>query len=193
MKKFLLFFSVCLLSGPVFAQKGPSTPQLGTKPTPNSIAVARVGEEVRHELAMMPYYSVFDWIEGEVKGTDTVVLRGAVTQPTTKSDAENRVKRVESVAKVDSQIEVLPISPSDDAIRVAVYRALFKYDGPLFRYSTQARTPIHIIVRNGRVTLKGVIADESDKQIAYTYARGVPNVFEVKNELTVVKDQEGKR
>jgi hyperosmotically inducible protein len=155
--------------------------------------VGRVGEEVRHELAMMPYYTVFDWIEGELKGTDTVVLRGEVTQPTTKSDAENRVKRIESVAKVDNQIEVLPISPSDDAIRVAMYRALFKYDGPLFRYSTQARSPIHIIVNNGRVVLKGIVADEADKQIAYTYARSVPNVFEVRNDLKVVKDDQDER
>src|SRR5262245_58426458 len=165
MKKFLLFISVCLLTGPVFAQQKPPT-QLGNKPTPDSVATARVGEEVRHELAMMPYYSVFDWIEGQLKGTDTVVLRGQVTRPTTKSDAENRVKRIESVARVDSQIEVLPISPSDDAIRIAMFRALFKYDGPLFRYSTQARIPIHIIVNNGRVTLKGIVANDGDKQIA---------------------------
>jgi hyperosmotically inducible protein len=192
MKKFPLFFSMCLLVSSALAQQKPPT-QLGTRPTPNSAALARVGEEVRHELAMMPYYSVFDWIEGQVKGNDTVVLRGEVTRPTTKSDAENRVKKIESVAKVDSQIEVLPISPSDDAIRIAMYRALFKYDGPLFRYSTQARIPIHIIVNNGRVTLKGIVANDGDKQIAYTYARGVPNVFEVKNELVVEKEGEDKR
>jgi hyperosmotically inducible protein len=149
-----------------------------------------VAEEVRHELAMLPYYSVFDWIEAEMTSRDTIVLRGQVTRPTTKSDAEYRLKKLESVTKVVNEIETLPLSPSDDAIRIAMYRAIFKYDGPLFRYATQVRSPIHIIVNNGRVTLKGSVADEGDKQIAYTYARSVPNVFEVTNELKVVKDPE---
>jgi hyperosmotically inducible protein len=171
-------------------QKGnPETPQLrGGSSRPDADQVnARIAEEVRHELAMLPYYTVFDWIEGQITSKDTVVLRGQVTRPTMKSDAEYQVKKIESVAKVVNQIETLPVSPADDAIRVAAYRAIFKYDGPLFRYSTLARSPIHIIVKNGRMTLKGVVADDGDKQIAYTYARSVPNVFEVTNELKVEK------
>ena len=170
-------------------KRSEETPQLrsgASRPNANEVD-ARIGEEVRHELAMLPYYTVFDWIEGQVTSKDTVVLRGQVTRPTTKSDAEYRVKQIESVAKVVNQIETLPVSPADDAIRVAAYRAIFKYDGPLFRYSTHARSSIHIIVKNGRMTLKGVVGDDSDKQIAYTYARSVPNVFEVTNELKVEK------
>jgi hyperosmotically inducible periplasmic protein len=155
---------------------------------PNFSANERVTEEIRHELAMLPYYSVFDWIEAQRTSGNTLVLLGQVTRPTTKSDAEYRVKKIEGVANVVNQIETLPPSPSDDAIRIAMYRAIFKYDGPLFRYATQARSPIHIIVNNGRVTLKGIVTSEADKQIAYTYARGVPNVFEVINDLQVVKD-----
>ena len=179
--------------GPVFAalqNERQETPQLrdpSSRPNPNQINVRAI-EEVRHELAMLPYYSVFDWIEGELTSGDTLVLRGQVTRPTTKSDAEYRVKKIESVAKVVNQIETLPVSPSVDAIRIAMYRAIFKYDGPLFRYATQVQLPIHIIVKNGRVTLKGVVANDADKQVAYTYARGVPNVFEVTNELQVVKE-----
>jgi len=150
-------------------------------------AKAIISERVRHELALLPYYGVFDWIEAQVVPTDTVVLRGQVIRPTTKSDAEARVKRIESVDKVINQIEVLPLSPSDDEARIATYRAIFKYNGPLFRYSTSATPSIHIIVKNGRVTLKGYVADAGDRQIAYTYARGVPFVFDVKNELQVVK------
>jgi hyperosmotically inducible periplasmic protein len=151
-------------------------------------AKAIIGERVRHELALLPYYGVFDWIEAQVAPNDAVVLRGQVIRPTTKSDAEARVKKIESVNKVINQIEVLPLSPSDDEARIATYRAIFKYNGPLFRYSTSSRPSIHIIVKNGRVTLKGYVADAGDRQIAYTAARGVPFVFEVRNELQVVKD-----
>jgi hyperosmotically inducible periplasmic protein len=137
---------------------------------------------------MMPYYGVFDWLEAQVLPDNTVVLQGQVTRLTTKSDAENRVKKLESVPKVVNNIEVLPLSPSDDAIRIAMYRAIFKYDGPLFQYATRAVPPIHIIVKNGRATLKGVVSREMDKQLAFTAARGVPGVFEVNNELTVEQE-----
>jgi hyperosmotically inducible protein len=87
--------------------------------------------------------------------------------------------------RIDNQIEVLPISPTDDQIRIAVYRAIFRYDGPLFRYATQVNAPIHIIVNNGRVTLKGNIDSAADSQVAYTAAKGISGVFDVKNELKV--------
>lgn len=171
------------------SQKKQSAPQLGTAPSrPNSDRVrAQISEKVRHELAMMPYYGVFDWIEAQVMPNEVVVLRGEVTRPTTKSDAGYRVKKIESVSKVVNQIDELPLSPSDDRTRLAMYRAIFNYNSPLFRYSVQARPPIHIIVKNGRVVLKGFVDDAMDRQIAYTAARGVPGVFEVRNELKVLK------
>jgi hyperosmotically inducible protein len=156
--------------------------------TPDSQRVARIADEVRHQLVMMPYYGVFDWLEGKVSPDGTVTLRGELTRETTKSDAEARVRKVEGVSRVVNELEVLPISPSDDAIRLAMYRAIFNYDSPLFRYATRAIPPIHIIVKNGRAALKGYVASEMDKQIAYTAARMVPGVFEVTNELMVDKD-----
>lgn len=153
--------------------------------------IARITKEVRHELAMLPYYGVFDWLEGEIKGDGTVILRGQVVRPTTKSDAEARVKEVEGVERVVNEIQVLPLSRNDDRIRLAVYRALFNWNSPLFRYATQAVPSIHIIVNNGRVTLKGVVATKSDSDIANIKARGVPGVFEVKNELQV--EQQAKK
>jgi hyperosmotically inducible periplasmic protein len=147
-----------------------------------------IADEVRHQLVMMPYYGVFDWLEGGVLPDGTVTLRGEVTRPTTKSDAEYRVKRVEGVTKVVNELEVLPLSPSDDAIRIAMYRAMFNFDKPLFRYATRAVPPIHIIVKNGHVALKGFVASAMDKQIAYTAARNVSGVFEVTNELMVDKE-----
>ncbi|MET0622070.1 MAG: BON domain-containing protein [Pyrinomonadaceae bacterium] len=136
-------------------------------------------------MATLPYYGVFDWLEFEVRPGNTVVLRGQVVRPTTKSDAEARVKDVEGLAKVVNEIEVLPLSPQDDRLRAALYRAIYDWDGPLFRYATQAVPPIHIIVNNGRAVLKGVVATKADSDLAYLKARGVPGLFDVKNELQV--------
>ena len=163
-----------------------SKPQLKGRTTRDArAATVSIANEVRHELVTLPYYDVFDWLEGEVRPDATVVLRGEVTRPTTKSGAEKRVKNIESVSKVINQIEVLPVSQFDDDIRRQVYRAIFKFDSPLFMYGVRAVPPIHIIVKGGRVTLKGMVLNDMDRQLAETYARQVPNVFEVKNELAV--------
>ncbi len=139
--------------------------------------------EVRHELVMLPYYSIFDDLGYRVDGS-TVTLFGSVTRPTLKSDAENVVKRIEGVTRVTNQIEVLPLSPFDDRIRVATYRAIYGY-GPLQRYALGALPPIHIIVKNGHVTLTGIVANEGDKNIANIRANGVAGVFSVENDLRV--------
>ena len=145
----------------------------------------RLVREIRHELLTLPWYGVFDWLEGTVGPDGVVTLRGWVTRPTTKSDAEARVKEIEGVTRLNSQIKVLPLSPNDDRIRRAVYFALFGSDSPLFRYALGANPTIHIIVENGRVTLKGTVSSEGDRNVANIKARGVPGVFEVKNDLVV--------
>lgn len=142
-------------------------------------------KEVRHQLLLLPYYSVFDNLAFKVDG-DKVTLSGQVVRPTLKSDAEAAVKSIESVASVINNIEVLPVSPMDDQLRRAVYRAIYN-DSALFRYGESAVPSIHIIVKNGNVTLVGVVDNESDKNLANLRANGVPNVFSVKNELAVAK------
>ena len=143
----------------------------------------RVAREVRHELVTLPYYSVFDDLAYKVEG-DTVTLYGAVTRPTLKSDAENAVKKIEGVEKVVNNIEVLPLSPNDDQIRRAVYRAIYSQPG-LDMYSLRAVPTIHIIVKNGNVTLTGAVANEGDKNRANIAANGVSGVFSVKNDIQV--------
>jgi hyperosmotically inducible protein len=140
-------------------------------------------KEVRHQLVMLPYYSVFDNLAYKVEG-DTVTLFGQVTRPTLKSDAEAAVKSIEGVASVVNNVEVLPLSPMDDQLRRAVYRAIYGDPG-LSRYSIQAVPSIHIIVKNGNVTLEGAVDSESDKNLANLRASQVPNVFSVKNSLIV--------
>src|SRR5262249_35621916 len=114
----------------------------------------------------------------------TVTLMGQVTRPTLKSDAENVVKGVEGVEKVNNQVEVLPLSSMDDRIRLATYRAIFGQPG-LDRYAMQAVPPIHIIVNNGKVTLEGIVANEGDKDRAGVQANSVSGVFGVTNNLKV--------
>jgi hyperosmotically inducible protein len=143
----------------------------------------RLTKEVRHELVMLPYYSVFDDLAYKVE-SDTVTLYGAVTRPTLKSDAENVVKKIEGVERVVNNIEVLPVSPNDDQVRRAVYRAIYSQPG-LDMYSLRAVPTIHIIVKNGNVTLTGAVANQGDKDRANIAANGVPNVFSVKNDLQV--------
>src|ERR1043166_113183 len=148
-------------------------------------ARTRVEREVRHELVMLPYYNVFDNLAFRVDGS-TVTVLGQVTRPTLKSDAERVVKDIEGVERVNNQIEVLPLSPSDDQIRIAAYRSIYGASS-LNRYAHQAVPSIHIIVKNGNVTLEGAVANEGDKNIAGIQANSVPGGFSVKNNLRTEK------
>jgi hyperosmotically inducible periplasmic protein len=145
----------------------------------------KITREVRHELVMLPYYTVFDNLAYRVDGAK-VTLFGQVTKPVLKSDAERAVKRVEGVQTVDNEIEVLPLSPNDDQIRRAAYRAIFSKP-PLQRYQMGVISPIHIIVKNGNITLVGAVQTEGDKDIAGIAANGVPGAFKVTNDLAVEK------
>ena len=147
---------------------------------------ARLAKEVRHELVMLPWYSLFDNLAFQVDG-DKVTLFGQVTRPTLKSDAENVVKSIEGVATVVNKIEVLPLSPMDDQLRRALYRAIYG-DPTLNKYSWSSVASIHIIVKNGHVMLEGVVDNESDKNVAEIRAKGVPNVFSVTNNLKVANE-----
>ncbi len=148
-------------------------------------AVERIQREVRHELVMLPYLDVFDNLAYKVDGYN-VTLFGQVTRPVLKSDAENVVKKIEGIEKVDNQIEVLPPSPMDDQLRLRLYRAIYGY-APLQKYALGVLKPIRIIVKGGHVTLEGVVDNASDKNVAGLRANGVPGVFSITNNLAVVK------
>jgi hyperosmotically inducible protein len=164
-----------LMTGAAFAQNDETT--------------ARLNKEVRHELVMLPYLDVFDNLAYRVEGND-IVLLGQVTRPTLKKDAERAVKRIEGVARVDNQIEVLPVSPNDDRLRRHLYRAIYGYI-PLNRYAMPVLKPIRIIVKNGHVTLEGVVANDGDKNIVNIRANGVHGVLSVTNNLEVEKQSVG--
>lgn len=151
----------------------------------NTAANQHLIKEVRHELVMLPNVNLFDNLEFRVDGNN-VTLMGQVTQPVLKSDAENVVKRVEGIGQVTNQIEVLPLSPNDDQIRRATYMALVR-EPSLQRYFMQSVPPIRIIVKNGNVSLEGVVANKTDADLAKLRANTVPGVFGVTNDLRIEK------
>jgi len=150
---------------------------------PSAKSEDRIIREVRHELLMLPYFGVYDYIAFKVDGA-TVTLIGQVVRPTLKSDAENVIKRIEGVEKVDNQIEVLPPSPTDDRLRTRLFRAIYQFPA-LQKYELGVQKPIRIIVKNGRATLEGVVDNEGDKNLVGLRANGVSGLFSVTNNLQV--------
>jgi len=133
---------------------------------------------------MLPYYGIFDDLAFNVEGS-TVTLMGAVVDPVLKDDAGRVVKKVQGVTNVVNNIEVLPVSPMDNQIRHAEYHAIYGDPSISTRYGFRALPSIHIIVKNGHVTLEGVVANQADKNLIGIRANGVPNTFQVTNNLIV--------
>ena len=188
---------------------GRAQEQTSASPTANQEKLLRIAEEVRKQIVALPEYGVFDNIHFGINPDGTVVLRGEASRPALKSSAENVVKRIAGVEKVDNQIEVLPTSPNDDRIRAAVYAAIYS-SAPLQKYTSNRRSrpmpsvaraaggitndpplgfhAIHLIVKNGNVTLTGVVNNAGDLAIAGIRASGVPFVFSVDNQLQVANE-----
>ncbi len=185
-----------ILSMTIFSMTAPASAAIQDNPAPGALnqkSLDRIIKEVRHELVMLPYYGVFDNLAYKVDADGTVTLLGEVSPvrgPVLKSDAERAVKRIEGVEKVVNNIEVLPLSPNDDRIRRAAYRAIYS-NSVLSQYQLRAVPPIHIIVKNGNITLEGAVARQMDKNVAGIQANGVSGAFSVTNNL-IVEEQEKK-
>jgi hyperosmotically inducible protein len=179
-KKFLTKFAVvvaaAMLALPVVASAQRAPAQRGTERYEQWLS-----EEVHHQLALLPWYSVFDNLQYNVKGSE-VILSGQVLRDRTKEGAEDRVEKIEGVTKVTNNIELLPASPGDDRIRRAAFRAIYG-DPALDIYAHGSILPIHIVVKNGHITLEGTVLNAGHKQLAGTRVLGVPGVFSVTNNL----------
>ena len=149
-------------------------------------AQATIDKQVVHELNMLPYVNVFDYMTFTVDANGTVTLAGEVTNPVVKSDAANAIKRIEGVEHVNNQIQVLPVSFMDDGLRFRLFRSIYGYPA-LEKYGVGSNKSIRIIVDNGHVTLRGIVDNQTDKNIAFIRANGVPGTFSVDNQLKVVK------
>jgi len=175
----LAVFLLCAMPFPgAQSHRAKSAGKTTTKPEEHSLA-----HDVRHQLQVLPYYSVFDFIAFTVE-SGKVTLSGQVVRPTLRTDAEAAVRSIEGVGSVNNLIEVLPKSFSDDELRRGVYRAIFE-DEVLQRYAVSELPAIHILVKEGAVALKGVVASEGDKNLAGARASGVSGVAGVKNRLAV--------
>jgi hyperosmotically inducible protein len=163
-----------------------SASAMASEQTISEQGIAGVQKLVRHQLNMLPYVNVFDYMTFTVDENGNVTLNGEVTNPVVKSDAANVVKRVEGVEHVDNKIQVLPLSFFDNGLRARLYREIYGY-GPLQRYGLGVNKPIRIIVENGHVTLLGVVDNKMDKNLAGLRANGVAGIFSVDNQLKVVK------
>lgn len=144
---------------------------------------SRLQQQVRRELVTLPFYNLFDTLSFRIDG-DTVTLTGKVTRPTLKTDAERVVQRVEGVTAVRNQIQVLPVSPNDDRLRLSLYRSIYGHT-MLQTLAIRAVPPIHITVENGNVTLEGSVLNAMEKTVAGMQASAVPGVFSVTNNLAV--------
>jgi hyperosmotically inducible protein len=142
----------------------------------------RMENAVRRQLT--PVVGVFDYVTFKIDADQTVTLFGQVREPRVKTHAEEDTKKVEGVGRVVNNIETLPLLPADDDLRLALYWAIYRQAG-LNRYTLQIRPPIHIIVKNGHVTLEGVVANSGEYTQANVAANAVSGVFSVKNNLRV--------
>jgi len=158
-------------AAPVFANNAPAQDLAG---------------QIRHQLVMIPYYSVFDDLNYSIASNGVVTLSGDVVNPVVKTDARNRVKRLAGVTQVVDNIHILPPSTFDDRIRRAEYRSIYSYAG-MYRYGLGTQPSIHIIVDNGHVTLVGMVDNQTDKDVANIRANAVPGVFSVTNNLRVAE------
>ena len=178
----LKFLFAGILVGLMGLTLGASGAYAGNTITPN---VSAISNQVQHNLAMLPWYGVFDNLEYQVNGTE-VILSGQVISEhaTTKDDAGKFIKSIPGVTKVVNNIEVLPPSPFDNQIRRAEYRTVFS-QADLGRYTMGAIPQVHIIVKNGHVSLEGVVMNQMDKNMAGIVANTVPGVFSVENNLRI--------
>lgn len=169
-------------------------------------AFIRMARTIQREILTLPEYGVFDHIRFSFKPDGTVILRGQASRPILKSSAERVTAKVEGVTKVDNQIEVLPLSPMDDQIRLRAYIAIYGHP-TLSRYNPNRGTPlfmsrmslltgitnnppggnhpVHILVKNGSITLEGVLLNTGDRTIAELQANSVPGSFAVTNNIEV--------
>ena len=133
----------------------------------------------------MPRYGVFDFIQFKVEGS-TVILDGKTISLGTRSQAANAVKRIPGVSNVINNIEELPLSSFDNAIRRQTLR-LFA-DRSLGRYLHELRPDVRIIVDSGRVTLEGYVSNASDRDLMNILAHSASRTFHVENNLKVGRD-----
>lgn len=125
---------------------------------------ADIAAKAVHEIRMYSRYTIWDNVVLRVND-GALALVGQVSQPFKKQDLQRLMQQVPGVTSVTNELEVLPLSPNDDRLRLRVARAIYG-DTTLSRYAYQSQPPIHIIVKNGQVSLEGIVNNELEKNVA---------------------------
>lgn len=175
MKKATFFAALVLILGVAFL---PAEPQ-------GREQAAKLEKAIGETMNLAPHYGVFDTLSFKLEGSD-VTLLGQVMLPITREEVARRVAKIAGIGKITNSIEVLPLSKTDDALRLQIYRRLFN-SADLYRYALSPNPSIHIIVKGGHVKLEGVVSNQGDSLYAYNAARKVNGVFSVTNDLIVQK------
>jgi len=156
----------------------------GMNPVGKQTSSLTLEDQVRHELVMLPYLGVFDNVAFTIKDSNTVELTGYVVRAMLKAEVESAVYQVPGVAKVVNNVEVLPLSKFDAALRERTHAAIFSSTG-FEKYAIQVNPPIRIIVKNGHITLEGMVGNQLDKELAEQAARSVAGAFSVTDNLVI--------
>lgn len=180
--KVTAFLAVVAWAGTAFAKLPGASVGQAAKAEPKQ-EESTLALEIRHQLQVLPYYSVFDYIAFTLEG-HKVTLTGYVLRPHLRTDAERAIGSIEGVTSVANFIQVLPKSSTDDELRNSVYRAIFE-DSVLQRYAVTDVPTIHILVKEGTITLEGSVENENDKKLAASRSSGVSGVTSVSNNLSV--------
>ena len=144
---------------------------------------ATLARQVGERIRTYDRYSVYDYIDLRV-GRGNVRLTGAVSAPEKLSDILERVAKVKGVQAIDNKVEVLPVSQSDDRLRVAIVNAI--YGDPAFDNYSRVDPPIRVIVNNGHVTLIGYVRSQEELIRAESSARMVFGVLAFDNKVQLI-------
>jgi hyperosmotically inducible protein len=142
----------------------------------------QVAERVASAIRKYPYYTVFDWVTGNVKD-GVVTLEGSVHFPGNKDDYSRIAAKVPGVARVVNDLNVLPNSPFDDQLRIAAARAIYR-DPSFLNLAIQPNPPVHIVVKNSKIDLEGMVTNKMERQMAETEVRSRTMAFAVVNNLS---------
>lgn len=147
---------------------------------------------VQRELLTLPGYTVFDYLSCKQLEDGSVVLTGQVTNSNLKKSAEEAAIAVAGPAQIVNRIEILPDSARDKQLRSMLYHQIYN-DDSMMTYAIRNVAPIHIIVKNGQVTLEGVVDSSVDRmhvESAVQYASGAGTTVHLTNHLIATRDTE---
>ena len=140
----------------------------------------QIFNDISKQVTRYTQFTIFDSVDASIDD-GAVVLSGWVTMPYKKTDLERRVAKVDGVASVKNDIQVLPVSQFDDELRFRIARAIYG-NSSFWNYAAMANPPIHIVVNRGHVTLTGTVNSHVERVLARSLAVGFGE-FTVVNEL----------